>query len=115
MIGVRCSGMLHRTSLCEERADAKPMEQQQQAQQQQASARQSAGQHEHLKARGACLEGKGCSVKQSGGGESDRVRRRAIRRQRAWRCSRLSVQPVARPPEMFAEQHGQGHNVQRGN
>jgi hypothetical protein len=37
--------------------------QQQQAQTQQASAQQSAGQQEYLRARGACLEGKGYSVK----------------------------------------------------
>ena len=46
------------------RGQSRRQAQQQQAQtQQQASAQQSAGQQEYLKARGACLEGKGYSVK----------------------------------------------------
>jgi len=46
------------------RGQSKRQAQQQQAQaQQQASTQQSAKQQEYLKARGACLEGKGYSVK----------------------------------------------------
>ncbi|HOX94082.1 MAG TPA: hypothetical protein PKV09_04720, partial [Syntrophales bacterium] len=56
--GVAARGASRRQTMAQQQ-----QAQQQQAQTQQASAQQSAGQQEYLRARGACLEGKGYSVK----------------------------------------------------